>query len=124
MSRRYLIMVSHIFVRSSIAIEEKYQTSLSQISVIMDGSSTEKNQYNYIDTSAQQAFNQMKTFGNQTRLVRTAYIEKMKTQVKQLTELRIQHEKLVRYHRRKIHDSNVEYAQCLLGELPKVIAQT
>jgi hypothetical protein len=62
----------------------------------------------------------MKTFGNQTRLVRTSYIEKMKNQVRELSELRIQHEKLARYHRRKMHESNVVYAQCLLRELPKV----
>lgn len=110
----------NMIFRSSIAIEEKYQTSLSQVSTILDNASSQKNQYNYIDTSSQQAFNQMKTFGNQTHLVRTAYIEKMKTQVKELTELRVQHEKLARYHRRKIHECNVEYAQCLIGELPKV----
>jgi hypothetical protein len=108
------------FPLSSIAIEEKYQQSLSQIPAILDDSSSEKSKYNYIDTSAQQAFVQMKAFGNHTRLVRTAYIEKMKNQVKDLTDLRIQHEKLMRYHRRKMHDCNVEYAQCLLGELPRV----
>jgi hypothetical protein len=105
---------------SSIAIEEKYQQSLSQIPVVLDDSFSDKSKYNYIDTTSQHAFVQLKAFGTHTRLVRTAYIEKMKTQVKGLTELRIQHEKLMRYHRRKMHDCNVEYAQCLLGELPRV----
>jgi hypothetical protein len=108
-----------IDIKTSIAIEEIYQNSLSQVSVILDQTPYDKNQYNRIDTTAQKAFSQLKTFGNQTRLVRTAYIEKMKTQVKELVDLLIQHEKLIRYHRRKIHDCNVEYAQCLLGELPK-----
>ncbi|KAI8577153.1 hypothetical protein K450DRAFT_302122 [Umbelopsis ramanniana AG] len=108
-----------VYFKHRIAIEEKYQQSLSQIPAILDDSTSEKSKYNYIDTSAQQAFVQMKAFGNHTRLVRTAYIEKMKNQVKDLTDLRIQHEKLMRYHRRKMHDCNVEYAQCLLGELPR-----
>ncbi|KAM3578564.1 hypothetical protein VKS41_008949 [Umbelopsis sp. WA50703] len=108
-----------VYLKHRIAIEEKYQKSLSQVADVLDENSSDKNQYNYIDTSSQHAFSALKSFGAQTRLVRTAYIEKMKKQVKELTELRIQHEKLIRYHRRKIHDSNVEYAQCLLVELPK-----
>ncbi|KAG2180105.1 hypothetical protein INT43_003893, partial [Umbelopsis isabellina] len=108
-----------IYLRHRIAIEETYQKSLSQVADVLDESTSDKNQYNYIDTSSQHAFASLKSFGPQTRLVRTAYIEKMKKQVNELTELRIQHEKLIRYHRRKIHDSNVEYAQALLVELPK-----
>ncbi|KAH8551324.1 hypothetical protein BGW37DRAFT_537746 [Umbelopsis sp. PMI_123] len=110
------------YFKHRIAIEEKYQQSLSQIPVVLDDSFSDKSKYNYIDTTSQHAFVQLKAFGTHTRLVRTAYIEKMKTQVKGLTELRIQHEKLMRYHRRKMHDCNVEYAQCLLGELPRARA--